>query len=67
MTKVLNCLKIYLFLRELNLTIKEETSMLQFNLCLLKCYAIYQFSSAKANKAPLNDVQFLKTFYKYRK
>ena len=66
MAKSIYSLKIYLFRREFKLTAQEEKSLLELNTFLVKCYASSWFSSPRADKAPLNDIRFLRTLQSYR-
>jgi len=67
MAKAIYSIKIYLFHREFILTKKEEKSLLDLIIFIVKCYIKYWFSSPKAHEAPLNDIEFLRQLYDYRK
>lgn len=67
MMKAIYSFKIYLFRSQFTLTAKEEKSIREFLIFVVKIYVKPWFSSGKAVEAPNNDFNFLRKVYEFRK
>lgn len=67
MMRAIYSFKIYLFRSQFTLTAKEEKSMREFLIFVIKIYVKAWFSSGKAVEAPNNDFNFLREVYEFRK
>lgn len=65
--KAIYCLKILIFRNEFQLMSDSEINgLIEVAGFIVKCYAVYWFDANKAEKAALNDLEFLKKLENYK-
>lgn len=65
MAKAIYSLKIYLFRNQFKLLVSEIKMLLELDVFIVKCYKIYWFTVNCPETAPLQDLIFLRSLYKY--
>lgn len=65
MARVLYCYKMWMYRRQFKMKPSQEHAMFQFLLFVSELYVIAWFQAPLANKAPANDLKFLKDLMQY--
>lgn len=67
MAKALYVLKILIFRKQFKLTKKEEKSLKEVSIYIIRFHIVAWFTSSRAIEAPNHDLDFVKAIYEYRK